>query len=166
VGVRAAEARLEGLNSRVSRIPGALRLRAGRSTPSRRQTATSSRLPLLCPRAASGIRSSDHTRSILRQVVAPVDAIFLDAKLDADLVELDEAEAPEMREMNGLDQFARVCATLGLHIYLTAGPKESRPWTIRKSATAPAAAGVVHSDFQRGFIKGSTSPVLGVGSSA
>lgn len=132
MGVRAAEARLEGLNSRVSRIAGVPRLRAGRSTPSRRQTATSSRLPLLCPRAASGVRSSDHTRSILRQVVAPADAIFLDAKLEADLVELDEAEAREMLEMNGLeesgvDQFARVgFHTLGLHTDLTAGPKESR----------------------------------------
>jgi GTP-binding protein YchF len=95
----------------------------------------------------------------LRDLVAPADAIFLDAKLEADLVELDEAEAREMLEMNGqeesgLDQLARVgFHTLGLQTYLTAGPKESRAWTIKKGATAPEAAGVIHSDFQRGFIK-------------
>ena len=54
----------------------------------------------------------------------------------------------------GLDVLARVgFDTLGLQTYLTAGPKESRAWTIRKGATAPEAAGVIHTDFQRGFIK-------------
>ena len=54
----------------------------------------------------------------------------------------------------GLDALARVgFDTLGLQTYLTAGPKESRAWTIRKGATAPEAAGVIHTDFQRGFIK-------------
>jgi len=53
-----------------------------------------------------------------------------------------------------LDVLARVgFDTLGLQTYLTAGPKESRAWTIRRSATAPEAAGVIHTDFQRGFIK-------------
>jgi ribosome-binding ATPase YchF (GTP1/OBG family) len=91
--------------------------------------------------------------------VAPADSIFLDAKLESDLVELDEAEAREMLEMNGqdesgLDQLARVgFHTLGLQTYLTAGPKETRAWTIRQGDTAPQAAGVIHSDFQRGFIK-------------
>jgi GTP-binding protein YchF len=95
----------------------------------------------------------------LRELVAPADSIFLDAKLEADLVELDEAEAREMLEMNGqdesgLDQLARVgFHTLGLQTYLTAGPKEARAWTIRQGVTAPQAAGVIHSDFQRGFIK-------------
>ncbi|WP_113718882.1 redox-regulated ATPase YchF [Arthrobacter dokdonensis] len=95
----------------------------------------------------------------LRELVAPADSIFLDAKLEADLVELDEAEAREMLEMNGqdesgLDQLARVgFHTLGLQTYLTAGPKEARAWTIRQGDTAPQAAGVIHSDFQRGFIK-------------
>jgi ribosome-binding ATPase YchF (GTP1/OBG family) len=57
-------------------------------------------------------------------------------------------------EESGLDQLARVgFATLGLQTYLTAGPKEARAWTIRKGATAPEAAGVIHTDFQRGFIK-------------
>jgi ribosome-binding ATPase YchF (GTP1/OBG family) len=92
-------------------------------------------------------------------MVAPADCIFLDAKLESDLVELDEEEAREMLEMNGqdesgLDQLARVgFHTLGLQTYLTAGPKETRAWTIHQGDTAPQAAGVIHSDFQRGFIK-------------
>ena len=58
------------------------------------------------------------------------------------------------QEESGLNQLARVgFDTLGLQTYLTAGPKESRAWTIRKGATAPEAAGVIHTDFQRGFIK-------------
>ena len=56
---------------------------------------------------------------------------------------------------SGLDQLARVgFDTLGLQTYLTAGPKEARAWTIRKGATAPQAAGVIHTDFEKGFIKG------------
>ncbi|MGZ4442050.1 MAG: redox-regulated ATPase YchF [Nocardioidaceae bacterium] len=96
----------------------------------------------------------------MRDLVAPSEAIFLDAKFEAELVELgDEDEAREMlAEMGidepGLDVLARVgFATLGLQTYLTAGPKESRAWTIPKGATAPEAAGVIHTDFQRGFIK-------------
>jgi len=95
----------------------------------------------------------------MRQLVAPAEAIFLDAKTEADLVELEPAEALELlqsmgQEESGLDILARVgFATLGLQTYLTAGPKESRAWTIRRGATAPEAAGVIHSDFQRGFIK-------------
>ncbi|MCW2759258.1 MAG: GTP-binding protein YchF [Nocardioidaceae bacterium] len=93
-------------------------------------------------------------------LVAPSEAIFLDAKFEAELVELgDDAEAREMlAEMGvdepGLDVLARVgFDTLGLQTYLTAGPKEARAWTIRKGATAPEAAGVIHTDFQKGFIK-------------
>jgi GTP-binding protein YchF len=96
----------------------------------------------------------------MRELVAPAEAIFLDAKFESELVELDdEAEAREMlAEMGidepGLDVLARVgFDTLGLQTYLTAGPKESRAWTIAKGATAPEAAGVIHTDFQRGFIK-------------
>ena len=96
----------------------------------------------------------------MRDLVAPSEAIFLDAKFEAELVELDDdAEAREMlAEMGitepGLDQLARVgFDTLGLQTYLTAGPKEARAWTIPKGATAPEAAGVIHTDFQRGFIK-------------
>ena len=55
---------------------------------------------------------------------------------------------------SGLDQLARVgFHALGLQTFLTAGPKESRAWTIRQGWTAPQAAGVIHTDFQRGFIK-------------
>ena len=96
----------------------------------------------------------------MQDLVAPSEAIFLDAKFESELVELDsDEEAHEMLhemgiEESGLDQLARVgFDTLGLQTYLTAGPKETRAWTIRKGATAPEAAGVIHTDFQRGFIK-------------
>ena len=95
----------------------------------------------------------------LRELVAPAEAIFLDAKFESELIELDADEAAEMlestgQEESGLDQLARVgFDTLGLQTYLTAGPKESRAWTIPKGATAPQAAGVIHTDFERGFIK-------------
>ncbi len=94
-----------------------------------------------------------------RALVAPAEAIFLDAKLEADLAELDAEEALELlqsvgQEAPGLATLAHVgFATLGLQTYLTAGPKETRAWTIKKGATAPEAAGVIHTDFQRGFIK-------------
>ncbi|WP_123914229.1 redox-regulated ATPase YchF [Georgenia muralis] len=95
----------------------------------------------------------------LRELVAPADAIFLDAKFESELVELEPDEAAEMlaetgQSEPGLDQLARVgFHTLGLQTYLTAGPKESRAWTIHKGWTAPQAAGVIHTDFERGFIK-------------
>ena len=127
------------------------------------------------PRAVAADRQALHLRLQLRrrrarrrrpqgsrcsELVAPAEAIFLDAKFESELVELDDDdEAREMlAEMGvdepGLDVLARVgFDTLGLQTYLTAGPKESRAWTIRKGATAPEAAGVIHTDFQRGFIK-------------
>ncbi len=96
----------------------------------------------------------------MRSLVAPAEAIFLDAKFEAELVELgDDAEAREMLAESGVDEpgldvLARVgFDTLGLQTFLTAGPKESRAWTIRRGASAPEAAGVIHTDFQRGFIK-------------
>ncbi len=96
----------------------------------------------------------------MRDLVAPSEAIFLDAKFESELVELDDDdEARAMLEEMGIDEpgldvLARVgFETLGLQTYLTAGPKESRAWTIPKGATAPEAAGVIHTDFQRGFIK-------------
>src|SRR5690606_38865560 len=107
---------------------------------------------------------SDETlKAELRELVAPAEAIFLDAKFEAELVELDDDD--EAREMladmgidePGLDVLARVgFETLGLQTYLTAGPKETRAWTIDKGATAPQAAGVIHTDFERGFIKAET----------
>ena len=102
----------------------------------------------------------DALKAKMREIVAPAEAIFLDAKFEAELVELgDDDEAREMlQEMGveepGLEVLARVgFDTLGLQTYLTAGPKETRAWTIPKGATAPEAAGVIHTDFQRGFIK-------------
>ena len=95
----------------------------------------------------------------LRASVAPADAVFLDAKLEMDLLEMSPEEAAEMLQEfgaaeSGLNQLARVgFHTLGLQTYLTAGPKESRAWTIHQGWTAPQAAGVIHTDFQRGFIK-------------
>ena len=94
-----------------------------------------------------------------RALVAPAEAIFLNAKLENDLAELDDDEALELlqsvgQQEPGLATLARVgFETLGLQTYLTAGPKESRAWTIKRGATAPEAAGVIHTDFQKGFIK-------------
>ena len=98
-------------------------------------------------------------RDRLAALVAPAEAIFLDAKTEADLAELPADEAAELLAEAGLgepglDQLARAgFRALGLQTFLTAGPKETRAWTIRAGATAPEAAGVIHTDFQRGFIK-------------
>ncbi|WP_028477191.1 redox-regulated ATPase YchF [Nocardia sp. CNY236] len=95
----------------------------------------------------------------LRASVAPADAVFLDAKVEAELLELDEESAAELLESigqsePGLHALARAgFHTLGLQTYLTAGPKEARAWTIHQGDTAPKAAGVIHTDFERGFIK-------------
>ena len=103
--------------------------------------------------------SDEEFKARMRAMVAPAEAVFLDAKLEAELVELPEDEALELLQSVGQDEsgihaLARVgFATLGLQTYLTAGPKESRAWTIPQKATAPEAAGVIHTDFQKGFIK-------------
>ena len=95
----------------------------------------------------------------LRELVAPADAVFLDAKIEAELQELDDESAAELLESigqteRGLDALARAgFHTLKLQTYLTAGPKESRAWTIHQGDTAPKAAGVIHTDFEKGFIK-------------
>jgi hypothetical protein len=95
----------------------------------------------------------------LRALVAPAEAVFMDAKIESELIDLPEAEAAELlasigAHEPGLHQLIRVgFATLGLQTFLTAGPKESRAWTIAVGATAPEAAGAIHSDFQRGFVK-------------
>jgi len=95
----------------------------------------------------------------MRALVAPAEAVFMDAKIESELTDLSEEEARELLESigqpePGLNQLIRIgFATLGLQTYLTAGPKESRAWVIPIGATAPEAAGVIHSDFQRGFIK-------------
>jgi GTP-binding protein YchF len=98
-------------------------------------------------------------RKILADLVAPAEAVFLDAKVESELIDLSSEEANELlaslgQEESGLDQLARIgFKTLGLQTYLTAGPKEARAWTIKQGWTAPQAAGVIHTDFQRGFIK-------------
>lgn len=95
----------------------------------------------------------------LAALVAPAEAVFLDAKIESELIDLDPEDAAELlastgQDESGLNQLARVgFDTLGLQTYLTAGPKESRAWTIRKGWKAPQAAGVIHTDFEKGFIK-------------
>jgi ribosome-binding ATPase len=101
----------------------------------------------------------DALRKRLTDLVAPAESVFLDAKTESELVDLSDEEATELlAELGlgepGLAQLARAgFAALGLSTFLTAGPKESRAWTIPVGATAPEAAGVIHTDFQRGFIK-------------
>jgi GTP-binding protein YchF len=95
----------------------------------------------------------------LAALVSPAQAIFLCAKVEAELSELPPEESAELlaelgQDESGLDQLARAgFKTLGLQTYLTAGPKEVRAWTVPIGATAPEAAGVIHTDFQKGFIK-------------
>jgi len=95
----------------------------------------------------------------LAALVAPAESVFLDAKIESELIDLDPEDAAELlastgQDESGLDQLARVgFDTLGLQTYLTAGPKESRAWTIHQGWKAPQAAGVIHTDFERGFIK-------------
>ncbi|HEX7992578.1 MAG TPA: redox-regulated ATPase YchF [Streptosporangiaceae bacterium] len=95
----------------------------------------------------------------LAKLVAPAESVFLDAKDEAELADQPPAEAAELlAELGlgepGLDQLARAgFAALGLATFLTAGPKEARAWVITAGATAPEAAGAIHTDVQRGFIK-------------
>ena len=111
----------------------------------------------------------------LAALVAPAQAVFLDAKVESELIDLDKAEATELlqslgQEESGLDQLARIgFHTLGLQTYLTAGPKEARAWTIRQGWKAPQAAGVIHTDFEKGFIKAEVTSfvdLVGAGSLA
>ncbi|MDI9966870.1 redox-regulated ATPase YchF, partial [Rhodococcus ruber] len=109
--------------------------------------------------ADEAVLTDEAKQQELRAAVAPADCVFLDAKVESELIELEADEAQELLESigqtePGLHSLARVgFHTLGLQTYLTAGPKEARAWTIPQGATAPQAAGVIHSDFERGFIK-------------
>jgi len=109
--------------------------------------------------ADESVLTDDAKKAELRELVAPADAVFLDAKIEAELQELDDESAAELLESigqteKGLDALARAgFHTLALQTYLTAGPKESRAWTIHRGDTAPKAAGVIHTDFEKGFIK-------------
>jgi len=94
----------------------------------------------------------------LTQLVAPARTIFVCAQLEDEIKGLTDTDASELLESYGvkeagLKQMAHAAYDiLGLQSYLTAGPKEIRAWTIKKGATAPQAAGVIHGDFERGFI--------------
>lgn len=94
----------------------------------------------------------------LAALVSPAQSVFICAKLEEELRGLDEADAQELLESydvteSGLSQLGRTAyATLGLQSYLTAGEQEVRAWTIKQGATAPQAAGVIHTDFEKGFI--------------
>ena len=94
----------------------------------------------------------------LAELVSPALSVFICAKLEEELRGLTDADAQELLgaydvSESGLSQLARVAyTTLGLQSYLTAGPKEVRAWTIHQGYTAPQAAGVIHTDFEKGFI--------------
>lgn len=109
--------------------------------------------------ADEAVLTDEARKAELRELVAPADAVFLDAKIEAELAELDDESAAELLESigqteRGLDALARAgFHTLKLQTFLTAGPKEARAWVIHQGDTAPKAAGVIHSDFEKGFIK-------------
>jgi GTP-binding protein YchF len=100
----------------------------------------------------------EERRAELTGLVAPAEALFLDAQIESELVDLEPGERAELlasvgQDEPGLDVVIRSAyRTLGLRSFLTAGEKEARAWTIVSGATAPEAAGVIHTDFQRGFI--------------
>lgn len=97
-------------------------------------------------------------KSELKSIVTPAPSIFISAKLESELRGLDETDREELlisygQTESGLVQLIHAAySALGLHSYLTAGEKEVRAWTITKGSTAPQAAGVIHTDFERGFI--------------
>ncbi|MHB1583375.1 MAG: redox-regulated ATPase YchF [Acidimicrobiales bacterium] len=101
----------------------------------------------------------DRRRSELEGLVAPAPAVVVCAEIEAELAGLEPGDAAELlagygQQESGLVQLVHLgFATLGLQTFLTAGPKEARAWTIHAGDTAPAAAGVIHTDFQKGFIK-------------
>lgn len=102
--------------------------------------------------------SSEAKRKELSELVAPQKCVFVNAKLESEMVDMSPEDKKEFLDSygineDGLTQLVHVAYdTLGLQSFLTAGKKETRAWTIKKGATAPEAAGVIHSDFQRGFI--------------
>lgn len=122
-------------------------------------------LQLLTAKPIIYVFNSDHDllddpdrRERLAALVAPAEAMFLDAGFEEDLAGLSEADQLEMLEAAGLEEpglnrvIRAAYRVLGLQSFLTAGPKAARAWTIRSGATAPEAAGEIHTDFQRGFI--------------
>ncbi len=102
--------------------------------------------------------ADEANKTPLAQTVAPNRALFVCAKLESELQGLDEADASELLASYGVKESGLIQLihaaydTLGLQSYLTGGEQEVRAWTIPKGATAPQAAGVIHTDFERGFI--------------
>ena len=105
----------------------------------------------------SGLTDQD-LQTKLRDLVKPAEAIFVNAKLEEEMSGMDRKERKEFLESYGVKEDAlgelikAAYKTLGLQSFLTAGKKECRAWTIKKGATAPEAAGTIHTDFERGFI--------------
>ncbi len=110
--------------------------------------------------AASGNAYSEKVAA--KAVEEKAAAVVISAKIEAELAQLDDAEQTEYLETLGLEEpglnrlIREGYALLGLQTYFTAGPKEARAWTVRAGATAPQAAGVIHTDFERGFIRAET----------
>ncbi|HVX21042.1 MAG TPA: redox-regulated ATPase YchF [Acidimicrobiales bacterium] len=106
----------------------------------------------------AGLADPDR-HTALAALVAPAESVVLCAQIEAELAALDPADAAELlagygQDRSGLEQLVTVgFRALGLQTFLTAGPKEARAWTIHIGDTAPQAAGVIHTDFQRGFVK-------------
>ncbi|MBP5512399.1 redox-regulated ATPase YchF [Candidatus Saccharibacteria bacterium] len=102
--------------------------------------------------------TDDVLKEKLKALVAPNEAIFVNAKLEEEMSDMNRAERKEFLESYGVKNDAlgelikAAYSTLGLQSFLTAGKKECRAWTIKKGATAPEAAGTIHTDFERGFI--------------
>ena len=102
--------------------------------------------------------ADEQKKQMLADLASPSQAVFVCAKLESELQGLDEADRQELLtsygvQESGLEQLIHAAyRTLGLQSYLTAGEKEVRAWTIKKGFTAPQAAGVIHGDFERGFI--------------
>ena len=152
--LEAAEAAVEILNG------GTTLFAAGvDNEPLRELTLLTTKPFLYVFNADEGVLTDESRRRELTELVAPADAVFLDAKVESELLELDDESAAELLESigqtePGLNALARAgFRALGLQTYLTAGPKEARAWTIHQGDTAPQAAGVIHTDFERGFIK-------------
>ena len=105
--------------------------------------------------------TDSNLQSKLSSLVAPAESIFVNAKLEEEMSSMNLKERKEFLESYGVKNDAlgeliqAAYKTLGLQSFLTAGKKECRAWTIKKGATAPEAAGTIHTDFQRGFIAAS-----------
>lgn len=102
--------------------------------------------------------NDDSKKAELQKLVAPAPAVFMSAKLEDELRGLDQTDRLEMLKSYGQNQpglnqvISAAYSLLGLQSYLTAGEQEVRAWTINKGDTAPQAAGVIHGDFEKGFI--------------